>query len=172
MAPDDLTSQLLRRGGRASAEELDKLAKELTQAKLTELNEAMRREGIDRPVKVLTLTDGQPPPGRVRGYVTQERFILDRNPREMREILGLRSIDLISGARVLAITEPLALHDFENKGYTHMPAGQVWTPASNYPPGRGAGQWSLIREVAATLIQDVQPGERYARGKRMQRAGI
>jgi len=38
----------------------------------------------------------------VRGYITQERFILDKTPDEMREILGLRPIDLTTGARVLA----------------------------------------------------------------------
>lgn len=166
---DDLTNRLLKRGGTASAAELEKLAKELTQAKLAEFNDAMRRGTIDRPVKVLTLSEGQLLPARVRGYITQERFILDRNPREMRDILGLRSIDLITGARILAINEPLLLSDFENKGYTHMPAGQVWTPASTYPPGKGAGQWNLIREVAAVLIEDVKPGERYRRG-RPQRA--
>ena len=165
MAPDDLTNKLLKRGGKASAAELDKLAKELTQAKLTEFNDAMRRGTIDRPVKVLTLAEGQPVPARVKGYITQERFILDRTPREMRDILGLRSIDLITGARVLAVTQPLLLSDFENKGYTYMPAGQVWTPASVYPPGRGAGQWNLIPEVTAVLVEDVSPGERYRRGQ-------
>ena len=169
MAPDDLTNKLLKRGGTASAAELDKLAKELTQAKLTEFNDAMRRGTIDRPVKVLTLVEGQPAPARVKGYVTQERFLLDRTPREMRQILGLRPIDLITGARVLAVTQPLSLSDFENKGYTYMPAGQVWTPASLYPPGTGAGQWNLIREATVVMIEDVPPGERYHRG-RSQRA--
>ena len=164
MAPDDLTNRLLKRGGKASATELDKLAKELTQAKLAEFNDAMHRGTIDRPVKVITLSEGQLVPARVKGYITQERFILDRTPREMREILGLKSIDLITGARVLAITQVLLLTDFENKGYTHMPAGQVWTPASAYPPGKGAGQWNLLREVTASLIQDVPAGERYRRG--------
>ena len=164
MAPDDLTNRLLKRGGKASATELDKLAKELTQAKLTEFNDAMHRGTIDRPVKVITLSESQPVPARVKGYITQERFILDRTPREIREILGLKSIDLITGARVLAITQVLMLSDFENKGYTHMPAGQVWTAASAYPPGKGAGQWNLLRDVTASLIQDVPPGERYRRG--------
>jgi hypothetical protein len=42
MPPDDLTNQLLKRGGGASAAELDKLARELTHAKLAEFNDAMR----------------------------------------------------------------------------------------------------------------------------------
>jgi hypothetical protein len=121
-------------------------------------------------VKVVTFSEDQPAPARVKGYITQERFILDRTPREVREILGLRSIDLITGARVLAITQPLLLSDFENKGYTYMPARQVWTPTSAYPPGKGAGQWNLIREMAVMLIEDVAPGERYRRGQQSQRA--
>jgi hypothetical protein len=170
VAPDDLTNRLLKRGGKASAAELDKLAKELTQAKLSEFNDAMRRATIDRPVKVMTLVENQPVPPRVKGYITQERFILDRTPREIREILGLRSIDLLTGARVLGISQQLQLSDFENKGYTYLPAGQVWTPTSSYPPGRGAGQWNLLHEVTAVLIQDMQPGERYRRGAQPQRA--
>jgi hypothetical protein len=164
MPEDDLTRRLLKRGGTASAAELERLAKELTSAKLAEMNAAMRMGTIDRPVKVITLTK-MPPPTRVNGYVTQERFLLNRTPREMREILGLRSTDLNTGARVLAISEPLSLSDFENKGYSHLPDGQVWTPVSSYPPGKGAGQWKLLREVSASLIEDVEPGLRYSRGQ-------
>jgi hypothetical protein len=165
MAPDDLTRKLLKRSGSASAAELEKLAKELTGAKLSEMNDAIRRETIDRPVKVLTLEPNIPPPARVKGYITQERYLLNKTPREMREILGLRPSDLATGARVLVVTQPLTLQDFENKGYSHLPAGQQWTPLSSYPPGKGAGQWNLIREIAATLIEDVQPGLPYSRGR-------
>lgn len=164
MAGDDFTSNLLRRGGTASAAELDKLAKELTGAKLAELNGAMRMGTIDRPVKVITLTPNTPVPSRVQGYITQERYLLNKTPREMRDILGLRPIDLATGARVLALTQPLTLQDFENKGYSHLPAGQVWTPVSSYPPGTGAGQWKLLREIPVILIEDVEPGLRYSRG--------
>lgn len=163
MAEDDLTRRLLKRGGTASAAELDRLAKELTGAKLAEMNSAMRMGTIDRPVKVITLTN-MPAPSRVKGYITQERFLLNRTTREIRDILGLRPTDLSTGARVLAISEPLTLLDFENKGYSHLPDGHVWTPASSYPPGKGAGQWKLLRQVMAVLIEDVEPGLRYSRG--------
>jgi hypothetical protein len=166
MAEDELIRTLLKRGGgTASAAELEKLAKELTGAKLAEMNDAIRRGTIDRPVKVITLTPNAPPPARVSGYITQERYLLNKTPREMRGILGLRPSDLATGARVLVLTDPLALHDFENKGYSHLPAGQVWTPVSAYPPGQGAGQWKLIREVCAALIEDVESGLRYTRGQ-------
>lgn len=164
MAEDDQTRRLLKRGGKASAAELDRLAKELTGAKLAEMNGAMQMGTIDRPVKVITLTK-MPAPAKVKGYITQERFLLNRTTREIRDILGLQPTDLNTGARVLAITEPLALSDFENKGYTHLPDGQVWTPVSSYPPGKGAGQWKLLREVSVTLIEDVEPGLRYSRGR-------
>ena len=55
MAEDELIAKLLKRGGTASAAELEKLAKELTGAKLAEMNDAIRRGTIDRPVKVITL---------------------------------------------------------------------------------------------------------------------
>src|SRR4051812_44376932 len=113
MPEDDLSRELLKRGGTASAAELERLAKELTLAKLAEMNAAMRMRTIDRPVKVITLTK-MLAPARVKGYITQERFLLNRTPREMREILGLRPTDLNTGARVLAISDPLALSDFEN----------------------------------------------------------
>jgi hypothetical protein len=165
MAKDDLIRTLLRRGGTASAAELEKLARELTSAKLAEMNDAMRRGTIDRPVKVITLTPNTPAPAKVKGYITQERYLLNKTPREMRDILGLRPVDLATGARVLALTQPLTMQNFENKGYSHLPAGQVWTPVSAFPPGEGVGQWKLVYEVNATLIQDVQPGTRYSRGE-------
>jgi hypothetical protein len=170
MAEDDLVRKLLKRGGSASAAELEKLARELTGAKLSEMNDAIRRGTIDRPVKVLTLTPRTPPPSKVTGYITQERYLLNKTPREMREILGLRPSDLASGARILVVSEPLALRDFENKAYSHLPSGQTWTPVSSYPAGHGAAQWKLLRDVPATLIEDVEAGLRYTRGQQQPSA--
>ena len=165
MAHDDLIDRLLRRGGLASAAELDQVAAQLTHAKLAEFNHAIALASIDRPVKVITLI-GAPPPVLVRGYITQERYLLDKTPDEMRKILGLRSNDLTTGALILAIAQPLHFTDFKNKGYTYLPGGKPWTPSSPYPIGKGAGQWELVHEVRATSIEALKPGQRYRRGQK------
>jgi hypothetical protein len=176
---DDLTRRFSRKGGgSASAAELEKLATELTNAKLSELNDALRRGTVDRPVKVITLIENAPAPAKVRGYITQERYLVNKTPREMREILGLPSVELLTGARVLGICEPLAMTHFESpaeheRRMGSIPAGrppvQSWAPVSTYGLGSRAGQWNLIRDVRVVLIEDVQPGERYLRGQTAER---
>jgi hypothetical protein len=98
------------------------------------------------------------------GYITQERFILGKTPNEMREILGLRNVDLVTGARVMAVARDLGLSDLKNKAYTHLPGGRPWIGVGDYAPGKGAGQWRLVHEVPARWIEDVKPGQRYRRG--------
>jgi hypothetical protein len=163
MPNNDLITQLLQRGGIATASELAELTRIATSEKLREWNVAIRRETIDRPVKVITLSGD--PPGWVEGYITQERFILDRTPDEMRDILGLRSADLTTGARVMTVTRTLTGSDFDNRGYTHLPGGKPWTGSGDYPPGKGAGQWALVRQIPARRIEDVKSGQRYRRGR-------
>jgi len=98
----------------------------------------------------------------VRGYITQERFILDKIRTRCRD-LGLRPIDLTTGARVLAIARSLASRTSENKGYT-IPGGKPWTGVGEYPQGSGAGQWfSFIYPRQAI---EVVRSERYHGGRK------
>jgi hypothetical protein len=167
MSYDDLAMKLLRRGGLATPGELAELAVELTHAKIHEMNDAIRRRTSDRPVKVITLTSGQVPT-KVKGYITQERFLVGKTPGEMRDILGLLPTDLTTGARILAVTGPLRITDLMNKGYTHLPGGEEYDREKKpaYPPGRGAGQWDLITEVSVELVEDLPPSTPYSAGRR------
>jgi hypothetical protein len=173
MSLDDI-SKLLKRGGEATQAEIDQLTRDATEAKVQEFNHAITKGTIDRPVKVVTL-DNSTPPITIKGYITQERFILNRTPEELARILGLRvAIDLKPGARIMGVAEQLKVTDFENRGYTHWVGGKPRPPESKpkakdpnrYEPGDGAGQWELIREVKAAKILDLRPGEPYDRMKR------
>jgi hypothetical protein len=168
MPYEDLVYKLLKRGN-ANAADLDQLLVQVTHAKVNEMNDAIRRGTRDRPVKVITLVSG-PPPARVDGYITQERFLAGKTPNQMRDILGLRPIDLATGARVLALTETLEFTDLENKGYTYLPDGKVYT-GGDYPPGSGAGQWRLIKKTAAKLVEDLLPGVPYSLGRATAKTG-
>jgi hypothetical protein len=169
MPLEDYRTRLLRVGvdrdlSFAERVELTRISKEEIRG---ELNRAWRAGTIDRAVKVITLPIEENPP-KERGFVshhegciTQEKFILDANPDEMRRILGLRAIDLTTGARVMAIEYDLSSWQFQIAGYTYLPFGRPGRGSDGYVPGTGAVQWVLGLKVPFRHIGDVKPGERY-----------
>jgi hypothetical protein len=67
------------------------------------------------------------------------------------------------GFDVYVITEQIGEDDFELKGaYTHLPEGREWDGIDlHWPPGLGATQWELERDVTCRFIKTVPRGQRY-----------
>jgi hypothetical protein len=129
--------------------------------------QSMNRSGIHRLVKVVPHQPGRPPALRVRGWVSQEKFIMGKTREEVERILGFDSRPgqqyLPHGFDVYVITGQIREGDFDLKGaYTHLPAGREWNGIDlRWPPGLGATQWELKREVACRFIKTVPRGQRY-----------
>jgi hypothetical protein len=154
---------LLRRGGEMTAGEAEQLARELTQAKVAEMAAGSSTRSFNQPVKVVPLVDR--PPAFVRGYFTQEKFVLGRTPEEMEAVLGMFG-KLRRGAHVLAFVSPLKQSDFENRAYSYLPDGKEYVPDPNdrvYLPGKGAPQWVLTGGVQASCIATLALGEKFTR---------
>jgi len=158
--PIDMNA-LLRRGGEMTAAEEKQLTEEFLEAQLGDLSAAITSRSLDQPVKVIPLI-GEPP-AAVRGYFTQQKFITGKTPREMEAMLGIYG-KLSPGAYILEFKSPLRQGDYECKAYTYLPDGKPYKPDPNekvFLPGKGATQWRLKREVQASLIATVLPGEQY-----------
>jgi hypothetical protein len=135
--------------------------------KLKELAVAsMNQPGIHRLVKVVPHQPGRQPALRVRGWVSQEKYIIG-DARRGGEDSGIRSPPrpeyLPHGFDVYVITEQIGEDDFELKGaYTHLPEGREWDAIDlHWPPGLGATQWALERDVTCRFIKTVPRGQRY-----------
>lgn len=125
--------------------------------------ESWKQGGGNRPVKVFSARGGPRP--KVRGYITQEKFIRGRTPAEMEKILGLPSGELDSqGAIVEALDQIPTEKQFGLRSYTQRPGGTVPVQGSKYPVGLGAPQWELTEEVSATVIGTVKPGQAFRPG--------
>jgi hypothetical protein len=135
--------------------------------KLKELAiESMNRPGIHRLVKVVPHQPGRLPALRIGGWVTQEKFIIGKTPEDVERILGFdgrRGQEYLPhGFDVYVITRPIQEDDSDLKGaYTYLPAGHEWDGVDRrWPPGLGATQWQLKREVDCRLIKTVPRGQR------------
>ena len=115
--------------------------------------------------KLVRVTDPVNARDTAKGYFTIWMAVADKDPDELRHLLGLRTQDLASGAfvyKLLRVPEP---HEFEVRGYTTLPDG---TPlgedqkedATGYRPGTGALQYTLVNPVPAQLVCKLGPGEK------------
>ena len=59
----------------------------------------------------------------LKGYITQEKFILGRTLKQIESILGFNSGRLAAGAAVYRFTRLPQPHEFELRGYTYLPDG-------------------------------------------------
>lgn len=104
----------------------------------------------------------------VRGYVTHLRAIWGQTPEEIRDTLGLRQADLMSGAMIYRLTRVPDEHEFLPRGYSTLVDGVRSRPtgdaASLYRPGYGAFQIELLVDVEATLVATLKPGETFEPG--------
>jgi hypothetical protein len=154
---------LLRRGGEMTASEMEQLASELTEGKLSEFGNSLSGRSLDQPVKVIALSGN--PPNHVTGYFTQQKFIWGKTPEEMESVLGVFG-GFRQGACVLQFVSPLRAGDYENKAYTYLPDGKEYVPDLNervYLPGKGAPQWRLKAPLPAQCIATLRPGQRFDR---------
>src|SRR5260370_1103640 len=60
----------------------------------------------------------------VRGWITQEKYILGWTPTEMEELLGLPRGYFSHGAVVWSLLRTPQVNEFELGGFTHWPGGQ------------------------------------------------
>jgi hypothetical protein len=130
--------------------------------------EAMSRSGIYRLVKVVPHRPGRAPARWIDGWVTQEIFVAGRSPEELEKVLGFdsrpRQHYLEDGFDVYAVVEQIGENDFELGGaYTYLPNGKEWDGRDfKWPPGSGATQWKLTRQVACQFLKTVRRGQRYS----------
>jgi hypothetical protein len=81
----------------------------------------------------------------------------------MEAVLGIYG-KLSAGAFILQFTSPLRKGDYESRAYTYLPDGKPYEPDPRekvYLPGKGAPQWQLTREVQASLIATLHPGQQF-----------
>jgi len=123
--------------------------------------------GSNRLVKVVPGKNGAKylDGGSIRGYVTQEKFIVGRTPEEIERILGLKNGTLKEGADVIWIDEIPKADQFDFVVPQGRPPG---TPAGysnvpglpDYPPGLGAPQW-ILKDSKPGGMQSVGVGGKY-----------
>jgi hypothetical protein len=73
----------------------------------------------------------------VRGYITRERGLLGKTPKEMARLLGFPEYRVANGAKVYALVYLPTNEQFELKGYTYWPGG-IPTGMTESP----VAQWS------------------------------
>jgi hypothetical protein len=116
------------------------------------------------PVKVISAQRGLAlgaSAGRVvpvSGFVTSEKFVRGRPLDQIEKILGLLSGELKNGAVLLRLNFLPLPQQFELRGYTQTPAGEVYA-GGIYPPGLGANQWELKANIPATVLKIALAGQ-------------
>ena len=98
------------------------------------------------------------------GYFGMSAGMSGRSPLQIAKLLGLKPGDYAQGANIHRLKQLPQKHQFEVRGYTHLPGG-VALPAGKsadpggYGPGEGALQWELINEVPMEFVRNLGPGE-------------
>lgn len=124
-----------------------------------------KSEGWNWPVKVISRERAQAlnaTLGRiiaVSGYITAEKFVRGRSTDQLEKMLGLIPGELKNGAVILRLNALPQANQFDLRGYTQTPAGEVYA-GGIYPPGLGASQWQLTAKIPATVLQEVSSGKR------------
>ena len=130
---------------------------------------AINRPPPYRPLKVVPHDPKRVPQltTKIKGWITSEIFLLGKTPEEMERLLGFDSRPgseyLANGIDVFRFTRAIGADDVEIGGaYTHLPGGKPWDGKDlRWPPGLGAPQWKLVKEVDCAFIKTVPRGARY-----------
>ncbi len=99
-----------------------------------------------------------------KGYFGKSAGMSGRSPQQIAKLLGLKPEKYTKGANIHRLKQLPQKHQFEVRGYTHLPGG-VALPAGKsadpggYGPGEGALQWELINEVPMEFVRNLGPGE-------------
>jgi hypothetical protein len=126
--------------------------------------EYWQAEGWNWPVKVISAARGLTlgaSAGRVvavSGFVTSEKFVRGKPLDQVERILGLLPGELKNGAVLLRLNVLPLPQQFELRGYTQTPAGEVYS-GGLYPPGLGANQWELKAKIPATVLKIAPAGQ-------------
>ena len=135
-----------------------------------QLKEIALRRWSSRDVSLIKVVSNKISLEKARGYITEERFLFGKTPDQMERLLGLLPFQLRGGAKLYRLSHLPKKDEFECKGYTHLPGGQPfefdlhqWQMGSLYPPGGGAPQYRLVKEVPCSLIQELISGQAYVR---------
>lgn len=162
-----------------------------------EIREALRRpdpstawslEGPNRLVKVVEMERviNCPPIARLRGYVTQERYLFGKTPRDIEIALGLKPNILLRGCRVFRLRKLPGSKEYTDEGTADLPGGMAFIAEDAfeaeakfekenqksydrslyargyYPPGSSLiPQWNVTIEIPVSLILDLLPMFRY-----------
>jgi hypothetical protein len=91
-----------------------------------------------------------PSADRMAGYCTIIGAIIGLTPLNMERHLGLGlQTKLKNGADIFRVDPLPNVEQFENRAYTHLPAGKPVSPENllnpDYPPGKAVLQWELTR---------------------------
>jgi len=131
--------------------------------------QAMNRGGAYRLVKVVPFDPATGPQMRttIKGWVTQEIWLKGQSPEDLELRLGFDRRPgrqyLMHGLDAYLITRPIRRGEFQLGGaYTYLPDGKEWDGVDlQWPPGSGAVQWKLIKDVDCRYLKTVRRGQRY-----------
>lgn len=120
------------------------------------------------------------PMSRAKGYVTVERYLLGRTPRQLENDLGLPSGCYSTGCRVYRMTRLPGTSEISYELTAEHPGGLAfdewaamdevlrrrqdpsYTPKPIYGPGRSAiHQWELTSELPVAIVVDLLPTSAY-----------
>ena len=88
----------------------------------------------------------------VTGFVTRERWIIGKTPREMESLLGFRPGRMAQGAGVYALDRLPQASEFDFAGYTHLPSGMSISEAA---AARSAGTTRSPQQQKLRALIDI-----------------
>ena len=132
----------------------------------------------NRLVKAVALE--RPVIARVNGFVTLERSLLGRTPRQLEDDLGLPAGSFARGCRIYRLTRLPSSQEIEYELTAEHPDGLAFDewraldevlrrrldPSHTHRPIYGPGrksihQWRLTTELPVTIVTDLLPGMAY-----------
>jgi hypothetical protein len=119
-------------------------------------------------VKVMNAEPSPPAIRMVSGYAGRLTVLSGKTPAEMRDMLGLRIVDLADGAAIYQLTKVPNTSEFAVRGVTSLVDGKRLKPglrqdSHGYRPGQSEEQFMIFKDkpIEAKLFAVVRPGERF-----------
>jgi hypothetical protein len=145
-------------------------------------SETWSLSGPNRLVKVVRPEEviNQPDWVRVPGYVTQERFLFNKMPKQIEKALGLQPFSLNRGCRVFRLERLPGIGEYSDELTADRPGGLAFVEADMmearirfvtdkslqvvpyYPPGSPhIPQWRVTVAIRLKFLIDLWPLARY-----------
>jgi murein DD-endopeptidase MepM/ murein hydrolase activator NlpD len=136
----------------------------MTDDVLDSMQKGNLEDSEDQPVKVI------PRDATVAfsGYFTREKFFWGQNPKQLGELLGVRT-RFSSGVYLVAPQRPLLPGEAASRAYSTLPEGREYEKQGaerdrdEFPPGTGAPQWKMMLTLPARILAEFGPNENYSR---------